>query len=167
MSAKEPSQESRMLYAVAWYHSERNSSTPLSISHIACACEVPNSTLKHRIKGRKRVNEVAESRLKLTMGEEAAIVANCRILSSWLQAPRVSLVSEMALGLLRKRELPPQSGSSHLGENWVYEFLQRHPELSSKYSKQIEHCCVLKLRNPPVLMMYFDTVSIIKISFNF
>ena len=117
MSAKELSQESRMLYAVAWYHRERNSSTPLSISHIARACEVPYSTLKHRIKGRKTVKEVAESRLKLTMGEEAAIVVNCRILSSWLQPPRVSLVSEMALCLLRKRELPTQSGSSHLGEN--------------------------------------------------
>ena len=119
MLAKEPSQESRMLYAVAWYHRERNSSTPLSISHIACACEMPYSTLKHGIKGRKTVKEVAESRLKLTMGEERAILANCRILSSWLQPPRVSLVSDMALCLLRKRELPTQSGSSHLGENWV------------------------------------------------
>jgi len=160
MSAKELTPESRMLYAVAWYHRERNTSTPPSIGHIARACEVPYSTLKHRIKGRKTIKEVAESRLKLTIGEEAAIVANCRILSSWLQPPRVSLVSEMALCLLQKRESPMERGTSRLGENWVYEFLQRHPELSSKYSKQIELCRALKLRNPLVLIMYFDTVSI-------
>ena len=160
MSANESSRESRMLYAVAWYHRERNTSTPPSISHIAQACEVPYSTLKHRINGRKTVKEVAESRLKLTIGEEEAIVANCRILSCWLQPPRVSLVSEMALYLLQKREDPNAIDASNLGENWVYKFLHRHPELSSKYSKQIEHCRALKLRNPSVLMMYFDTVSV-------
>jgi len=87
-------------------------------------------------------------------------VANCQILSSWLQPPQVSLVSEMALCLLQKCESPMERGTSRLGENWVYEFLQHHPELSSKYSKQIEHCRALKLRNPLVLIMYFDTVSI-------
>src|SRR5437868_4285172 len=104
MLAKELSPESRMLYALAWYHCEQNTSTPPSISHIARACEVPYSTLKHRIKGRKTIKEVAESRLKLTVGEEAAIVANCRILSSWLQPPRVLLVLEMALCLLQKHQ---------------------------------------------------------------
>jgi len=97
MSAKELTTESRMLYVVAWYHRERNTSTPPSIGHIAHACEVPYSTLKHRIKGRKTIKEVAESRLKLTIGEGAAIDTNYQILSSWLQPPQVSLVSEMAV----------------------------------------------------------------------
>jgi len=161
MSAKELTTESRRLYAVAWYDHVRNTRTPPSIGHIARSCEVPYSTLKHWIKGPKTTKEVLESRLKLTIREEAAIVANSQILSSWLQPPRVSLVSEMALCLLQKHESPMERGTSRLGENWVYQFLQRHPELSSKYSKHIEHCRPLQLRNPLVLIMYFDTVSII------
>jgi len=120
MSAKELTPESQMLYAVAWYHRERNTSTPPSISHIARACQVPYSTLKHQMKGWKTTKEVAESRLKLTIGEEAAIVANCQILSSWLQPPRVSLVSKMALCLLQKRKSPMETKPSNgLGLCWV------------------------------------------------
>jgi hypothetical protein len=73
-------------------------------------------------------------------------------MDDWGFPPRLSAVHRMAASLIAKR-------ASHLplGRNWLTWFLNRNPELATRFSNQLEHERVFA-NNPATLRGYFAKV---------
>lgn len=72
--------------------------------------------------------------------------------------PRIPLLKEMAIYLYSKRD--PEK-TRPVGHNWHLSFLERHPELGTKYSRQIEHVRVEAQQDYFVFVNFFERVCII------
>jgi hypothetical protein len=70
-------------------------------------------------------------------------------------APTKAHVQEMANILLAKRGSTP---IQTVGQKWVYNYTQRHPELESRLSRQYD-CQQAKQENPKVIQAWFNTVQ--------
>jgi len=146
--------EEKKHMAMAWIEREQRDGNTPNRKMIADACSIAYSTLCHAIQGRGSWKEGIEKKCKLTVGEEKAVLDRCSLLSSWLQPARHGVVEDMARSLLQLRE--PEG---IIGNHWVYNFIKRHDELASAFSKQIENCRAIQANNPAMLNMYFDRVS--------
>jgi len=73
-------------------------------------------------------------------------------------APRISLLKEMAVYLYSKRN--PEKPRP-VGCNWHLSFLDRHPQLGIKYSRQIEHVRVEAQQDYFVFVNFFERVCTI------
>ena len=69
-------------------------------------------------------------------------------------APRPSMVWEMADLLLQNRGITPVLS---VGEKWVYNFVKRHPLLSSRFSKRYNYERA-KCEDPKIIREWFDLV---------
>ncbi|EED22675.1 conserved hypothetical protein [Talaromyces stipitatus ATCC 10500] len=69
---------------------------------------------------------------------------------TWI-TPRHSLVREMANYLLSQR------GNQQVGEKWVYNLIQRRPEIESKFSRKYNYERA-KCEDPKLIQEYFDRV---------
>ena len=72
--------------------------------------------------------------------------------------PRIQLLKEMAIYLNSKRD--PEKARP-VGHNWHLSFLERHPELRIKYSRQIEYVQVEAQEDYFVFVNFFERVCII------
>ena len=115
---------------------------------------MPESTLRTRLRGTTNRAESRANGHKLTEIEE-------EVLKQWIlsldlrgAAPTKAHVREMANILLAKRGSTP---IQTVGQKWVYNYTQRHPELESRLSRQYD-CQRAKQENPKVIQAWFNTV---------
>jgi hypothetical protein len=80
-----------------------------------------------------------------------------RILSLDLRgaAPTQAHVREMANILLTKRGSTP---IQTVGEKWVYNFIQRHPELRSRFSRRYDYQRAQQ-EDPKIIQEWFNTIQ--------
>ena len=70
--------------------------------------------------------------------------------------PRIGLVKEMALELKNEREL---AMCEQIGVHWHLRFLERHPDLALKYSRQMEQLRCEAEENYFLLKGFFERVG--------
>lgn len=121
---------------------------------------IPASTLNDRFNGRKNRQEAHQSQQKLSPVIEKS-------LKKWIQdmddagfPPRVDLLRGMASALAQNiaEEDKLDLTAAIIGRNWVSRFLDRHPDLASKYSTQLDRQRQ-NASNPVTLRDYFNKHS--------
>ena len=112
------------------------------------------STLRHRRLGRATREEESQRRQKLTPEEERFLVERCEHLGKCGFPVTIEELREHALHIYQQR-VP----EGVLGKNWAKDsFYHRHPEVRSKFSKQLDYKWQLCGNNKNLLSNYFDTV---------
>ena len=99
--------------------------------------DVPYTTLHNRYNGRVAHHEILPPARKLTPTEESVLIQQILDRDQRGTPPTAAIVQEMADLLLVERVRNTSVTSSRVGKNWVYNFVQHHPELKSKYNPQI------------------------------
>jgi hypothetical protein len=113
---------------------------PRTYASLAERGGVPLSTL-HRDKGRRSIEEKAESQQYLTPQEEKAIVKYLLLMSDLGQPVRIKWIPSLAFCVARNRSTnnpikplpikPP-------GKNWARAFEKRHPELKARTVRALD-----------------------------
>ena len=144
-------QEGRILLAIQAFKNKEIS----SIREVARRFNIPRSTLQDRLRGHQNRAISRANSSKLTEIEEESLEK--WILSMDLRGapPRPSTVREMANLLLEKRGTTPVIS---VGEKWVYNFVKRHPLLSSRFSRRYNYERA-KCEDPKVIGEWFDLVQ--------
>jgi hypothetical protein len=124
--------EGRIALAVQAF---RNGQLP-SLRATARLFGVPESTLRSRVKGVSARRDSLPNYRKLTTTEEITLVE--RILSSDQRGlpVRADYIRQIANLLLQKRS---QDNTLTISKNWVYNFVQRHDALESKYTRKYDY----------------------------
>jgi hypothetical protein len=91
--------------------------------------KVPYSTLTDRMAGRPSRRETKDNSLKLTELEEEVIIRNILDMDARGFAPRPASVEDMANYILESR------GGKRVGMRWAYRFIQRRPELKTRFNR--------------------------------
>jgi hypothetical protein len=118
---------------------------------------VPESTLRSRLRGvQHRAISRANSH-KLTEVEEETLQKWILSLDDRGAAPRPTTVRETANLLLQARGTTPVQT---VGENWVYNFVKRHPELSTRFSRRYNYERA-KYEDPKIIGEWFNLVQTI------
>lgn len=110
-------------------------------------------TLKDRKKGAGNRVEAHERQQNLTSQEEKAIVRWICKVDDWGWAPKVDYVKQIVLGF--KRSHGPEVQNLKLGKNWITRFLNRHPQLASKFATRLDKQRVYA-SNPIILGHFFQ-----------
>jgi len=100
---------------------------------------VSSSTLSDRERGGLTRQQSHAHEQKLTPAMEKALEDGCKKLDDWGFPPRMDLLRAMAGALAHiraKEEEDPEL--AHLGQHWLFNFLNRHPSLSAKFSTQLD-----------------------------
>jgi hypothetical protein len=144
-------QEGRIELAIQAY----NNKEITSIREAARRFSIPFSSLRRRLNGvQPRANSRANS-LKLTAIEEESLQKWILSMDSRGSAPRPSMVREMADLLLAHRGTTPVLT---VGENWVTNFVKRHPDLSSRFSRRYNYERA-KCEDPKIIGEWFNLVQ--------
>jgi transposase len=127
-----PSNEGRIALAVQAIKQGQFS----SVRAAAQAFDISKSTLSRRVKGVDARRDSTPINRKLTPTEESTLVE--WILSSDQRGlpVRGDYIRQMANLLLQKRS---QDNTLIVGKNWVYNFVQRHDSLESKYTRKYDY----------------------------
>ena len=144
-------QEGRILLAIKAFKNQEINNITLA----ARTFDVPRSTLRRRLNG---IQDRAISRAnshKLSEIEEESLQKWILSMDSRGSAPRPSTVREMANLLLEKRGTTPVIS---VGENWVTNFVKRHPLLSSRFSKRYNYERA-KCEDPNIITEWFNLVQ--------
>ena len=106
-----------------------------SIRAAASVYNTPFETLRSRINGiTSRCDSIPNSR-RLSSQEEEAIIQYILDLDSRGFSPRPSEVREIANLLLSER----QESFLPVGVNWASNFINRHPEIKTKFSRKYDY----------------------------
>ena len=119
------------------------------------------STLRNWLNGAQDRESSREPMQLFTKQEEKAMVQWCNNLDDWGFLPKLTLVKQMAVCLLQKH-----AGEQKLGKHWLKHFLDRKPELTSRFSSRLDRQRALA-SNPAVLRDYFSKVGTLALSFCF
>ena len=134
-----------------------------SVTAAAKAHDVPEATLRARVKGRKSRAEAKEEMQLLAKAEEDALVRWILDVSKAGYPPRKPQVREIAEQIRRERvskindasitlvEYPP------IGDQWVDRFIQRHPSLQTAYARRID-ASRIKETTVDAVMRWLNTV---------
>ena len=144
-------QEGRILLAIQAFKNQEISNITLA----ARTFNVPRSTLRRRLSGiQDRATSRANSH-KLTEIEEESLQKWILSMDSRGAPPRPSSVREMADLLLQQRGTTP---AISVGENWVTNFVKRHPLLSSQFSRRYNYERA-KCEDPKIIMEWFNLIQ--------
>ena len=121
----------------------------------ARAFNVPESTLRTRLKGTTNRAETRANSHKLTEIEEESLKKWILSMDSRGAPPRPSIVRRMANLLLAARGSIP---SISVGQNWVTNFVKRHPMLSSRFSRRYNYERA-KCEDPKIISEWFSLVQ--------
>jgi hypothetical protein len=129
----------------------------LKVSELCYRFNVPESTVYHRLAGRRSKDNYSESQQRLTRIEEECLVAWLDKLLDWGWPAEISQLQAMANHLLHcKNDQRP------LHEQWYIDFLERHPQFQTKWSRaydQRRH----DAKNPDIwqhwFRLYQDTIQ--------
>lgn len=126
-----------------------------SIREAARCFNVPESTLRTRLRGTPNRAEARANGHKLTQFEEESLKQWILSLDLRGAAPTQAHVREMANVLLAKRGSIP---IHTVGEKWVYNFTQRHLELKSCFSRRYDYQRAQQ-EDPKIIQGWFDLVQ--------
>jgi hypothetical protein len=98
--------------------------------------DVPLNTLRRRMAGIKSREETRANSHKLTSLEEETLENWIISLDDRGAAPRPNTVREVANLLLEDRGTEP---TESVGIKWVYNFIQRHSNLSTRFSRSYDY----------------------------
>ena len=140
-------QEGRILLAISDFQNGKIS----KIAQAAKIYNIPRTTLRDRLHGTQQRSLIRANSHKLTQFEEESLVKWVLDLDRRGLPPRHSLVREMANHLLS------QHGTQQIGEKWVYNLVQRRPEIDSKFSRRYNYECA-NCEDPKIIQEHFDRV---------
>ena len=141
-------QEARIILAIEAIRTSKS----LSRRKAAKIYNVPESTLRDRMTGRIPLNERRPAVHKLTKLEEEVIVRKILELDSRGFAPRQASVEDMANFILESR------GGRHVGKLWAYRFVQRQPDLKTRFNRVYDFQRVL-YEDPELIGAWFRLVE--------
>ena len=150
-SSNSAEQEGRVLLAIEAFKKKEIS----SIREVARVFNIPRSTLQDRLRGHQNRAICRANSHKLTEYEEESLQRWVLSMDSRGSAPRPSTVREMANLLLQQRGTTPVIS---VGEKWVYNFVKRHPLLSSRFSRRYNYERA-KCEDPKIIQGWFDLVQ--------
>src|SRR5450432_1019093 len=109
----------------------------------AQAYDVRRTTLQNRIKGMQPRRDRRSPNCKLTATEETTLVQWILSMDQRGLAPRPESVRQMADLLLQKRSNSDSNSdpnsSTKVGGKWVYNFVQRHQALKTRYNRKYDY----------------------------
>ncbi|KAK8096351.1 uncharacterized protein PG998_014219 [Apiospora kogelbergensis] len=144
-----PSQEERIVLAIK---AARDLSKKNSLRSIAKAYNVPESTLRHRIKGRVPRREIRNPAHKLNALEEEVLREYIIDLDARGMPPNIAGVEDMANLLTASR------GGERVGKHWVRRFIDRNPDLKPRMNRRYDYQRAL-CEDPDVVFGWFGLVA--------
>lgn len=91
-------------------------------------------TLRDRKRGAKNRAESQEDQQNLTIAEEEAIKKWIEKVDGFGWPPRIEYVRHMALGFIQSHGMR----NPKLGTHWISRFLNRHPDLASRFANRLD-----------------------------
>jgi hypothetical protein len=152
MSKNPAEQEGRILLAISTLKKKEIS----SVREAARVYHVPETTLRRRLKGATCRLEKRANSHKMTQNEEESLIQWILSMDRRGAAPRPSHVREMANILLSKRG---ETTTQTVGEKWVYNFINRHDEIKTRFSRRYNHQRA-KCEDPKIILEWFNRVQI-------
>lgn len=144
-------QEGRILLAIQAFKNKEIA----SIHEVARQFGIPRTTLRRRLAGSTNRAETRANSHKLTQIEEESLRKWILSMDSRGAAPQPATVREMANLLLAARGT---TLVQTVGENWVYNFVNRHSDLSTRFSRRYNYERA-KCEDPKVIREWFDCVQ--------
>jgi hypothetical protein len=96
-------------------------------------------TLSRRVRGQLPRYDTRPTNCKLTAIEELTLVNWILSMDQRGLAPRPDSVRQMADLLLEKRSNSNSGSNNQVGRNWVYNFVQRHQALQTRYNRKYDY----------------------------
>jgi hypothetical protein len=127
-----------------------------SVRAAAKAYDVPESTLRSRVKGIHARRDTVPINRKLTTTEESTLVEWILSMDQRGLAPTREIVEQMANILLQKRS-QNQTNPLTVGIRWVRNLVQRHPALRSSYNRKYDYQRA-KCEDPALIRSWFQLV---------
>jgi hypothetical protein len=129
-----------------------------SIRGAANTYDIPEATLRARLKGRSARRETRPTNCKLTDTEELTLV-------NWILSRderglpvRIAEVREMADLLLQKRSANDPQKTRQVGKLWLYNFVRRHDSLRSRYNRKYDYQRA-KYEDPTIIRAWFRLIQ--------
>jgi hypothetical protein len=119
---------------------------------------VPESTLRARLKGRPFQPELRNPSLRLTKAQEEALIEWIISRDTRGTPPRHSHVHEMANILLQEDSKTP---IKPVGKNWVTQFIKRHEPIQSRFARRYNYQRAL-CEDPKVIDDWFKMLKAIQ-----
>jgi len=119
---------------------------------------IPHTTLTRRLEGTTSRSDFTHPNRKLTQTEEAALIKWILSLDTRGVPPTQALVQQMAELLLRERVQNASIKETTIGQNWVYRFVTRYPEIKSRYSRKYDYKRA-KCEDPEVIRAWFRLIQ--------
>ena len=141
-------QEGRIVLAISALKNNEFS----SLRQTAKIFNLPESTLRSRLKGASFIYDRRVNTHKLTISEEESLKEWILSLDKRGAPPRPAYVREMANILLSKRDTT--SSSTTVGEKWVFNFTKCTPELKTCFARRYNYQCA-KIEDPKILNAWF------------
>jgi len=133
-----------------------------SLRAAARSYDVPESTLRSRIRGKQARRDTRPPNTKLTATEETTLVQWILSMDQRGLAPRPESVRQMADLLLQKRSNSNSNSdlnsSTKVGGKWVYNFVQRHQALQTRYNRKYDYQRA-KCEDPRIIKDWFRLVQ--------
>jgi hypothetical protein len=127
-----------------------------SLRATAKAYDVPESTLRDRVKGIPARRDTVPNNRKLTTTEESTLIKLILSMDQRGLAPTKDTVHQMANLLLQKRS-QDQTNPTTIGQRWVYNLVRRHPALKSRYNRKYDYQRA-KCEDPALIRPWFQLV---------
>ncbi|KAN0086548.1 hypothetical protein V8E54_000236, partial [Elaphomyces granulatus] len=110
----------------------QSGATP-SLRQAALLFNVNRATLTNRLQGKTTAKEFCQTRQRLSVQEEESIKRCLYTLTAWGWPASIYYLKSLATCMLSaKGDLKP------LGQNWHKAFLQRHPDLKARWSRNLD-----------------------------
>jgi hypothetical protein len=143
--------EGRIALAVQAYKGGQFSSTKAC----ADAYDLSDATLRRRVKGINARRDSIPINRKLTTTEESTLIEWILSMDQRGLPVRSDSIRQMANLLLQKRS---RDNTLTVGKNWVYNFVQRHDSLESKYTRKYDYQRA-KCEDPTIIRDWFRLVQ--------
>ena len=130
------------------------SGTAPSLTVAAAMVGSAQSTVMHHQQGRKPRLEESQRRQKLLPEEERAVLDQCYFCCRLGFPPTIGQLRKIATSIVQKRIL-----NKKLGKRWEARFKKRHPEVKTRFSKQLDFIRNLRGNNIQLMHHFFDEVS--------
>jgi hypothetical protein len=129
-----------------------------SLRAAANAYDIPESTFRSRVKGIPSRHGLRPTNTKLLATEEAALIKWILSMEERGLLVRSGSIQQMANLLLQKRSNTDRNNQPIVGKNWVYNFIQRHKTLKSKYNRKYDYQRA-KCEDPIIIRDWFRLVQ--------
>jgi hypothetical protein len=127
-----------------------------SIREAARVYNVPESTLRNRLRGRVAQRGSRNVNRKLRDSEETALIQWIESMEKRGFAPHIIDVKRMAEALLLKRG--SHASQAPIGRHWVYRFLEKHPQLRTRLSRKLDSQRA-RCEDPELFKAWFQRVQ--------